>query len=957
MKQLKLYCTLLLFLLIHPIWGQYPFYSNYTINNGLPSNKIYNILEDRNGFIWICTDLGVSRFDGVNFVNYTSNEGLPDNEILGMFEDQKGRIWFNSFSSEPSYYFDGKIYNSSNEPFLKRVKEHKNDERNYLFIVQKNNSIAFLIQQNNTRWIVGKDIQDIEVKFTYEMRSYLFQNILYENTTGYHAISRLELLNWSNGDSVKLEDNGIWGISINYTKAPKRYIYGLLNKANSTNVIRFDMFNGNKTQFPISSKYNRVYDKNGEFLLTTEHSYSIVNDSFNIILKHVDLPFHFDHIYTDHRKNRWFCTPDNGLYFIHYNAPNNIALNYPLNRGIIAIQTTQNFIALRTEINGLMGLNLDGKTELKYLDTFHRRVRGFAETSTHNIIGSDGGIIITDKQFKHPIRLSVQAVKDIEPYSKDLFLIATANNCYIFENNSLTEIFNKRTYAICKIDEHILWLGGIHGIVQVIKKGNTFTNSTISLDPLLDKSRIVDIKCDKKGNIWIATDQKGVFFYSKKYGIKRFSQNSDSRYNLMSDVCFEIQVAEDNGIWLSTQNGICKINYSEGMLLSDFQLQNFSLSEGIPGKIVNSVAFLNNKILLATPDGVYLYNQFPSSIPDVSNTIITEVKINNQIFNNPLKDLPYYLNNIFISYSASFINTGSEYKFKYRVKELNNSWIETNTLQVPLLGLEPGNYTFEICAVNAQGKTGKLSVLNIQINPPWFKQLWFISLCIIIAISSIVYYLQLLKDKVKLSHDLILMRLRILRAQMNPHFVFNALSNIQQLIYLKEHNLANTYIGTLASIMRKSLDYSNKEYITLDKELEYTISYLEIEKLRFTDKFDYTIECLLDLKDQETLYVPPLLIQPMVENSIKHAFKGMQHKGQLHLKIEKITDKQIQYTIKDDGCGFDPKDVTLKDFGIGITKERIELLYKHMSTKGQFTVYSESKKGTTIIIKLPILKD
>ncbi len=957
MNLLKLYFTLLFLLLLNPLWGQYPFYSNYTINNGLPSNKIYNILEDRNGFIWVCTDLGVSKFDGVNFVNYTSNEGLPDNEILGIFEDQKGRIWFNSFSSEPSYYFNGKIYNSTNDPFLKRVKDYKNEERNYYFIVQKNNSMAFLIRQNNTRWIIGKDIQDIEVKFKDEMRSYLFQNILYENSLGFHSLSRLELLTWQKGDSIKIEDNKIWGMSINYSKAPKNYIYGLLNQTNASNVLRFDMNNGHKALFPVHSKYNRIYDNNGEFILTTDHSYSIVNDSFNRIIEHVDLPFRFDFIYTDHKKNRWFSTPDNGLYFIHYNAPINIALKYPLNRGILAIQNTQNVITLRTESNGLLELQLNGQTELKFLDTIHKRTRGFAATSDYYIIGSDGGIVLTDKKFKHPTRISRQAVKDIEPYSDDKVLIATANNCYIFDEHKLIEIYDKRTYAICKIDDQNIWLGGFHGIVKVQKKDTVYNNNPIQLDPLIDRSRIVDIKCDKKGNIWIATDQKGVFFYSKKYGIKRFSQNSDSKYNLMSDVCFEIQVAEDNSIWLSTQNGICKITYNDGLLLSDFQLQNISLSEGIPGKIVNSVAFIDKKILLATPDGVYLYNPLPNTISDISNTIITEVKINNQIFSNTLTNLPYNLNNIIISYSASFINAGSQYKFKYRVKELNNAWVETNNLQVPLLGLEPGNYTFEICAVNAQGKTGKLSVLNIQINAPWFKQMWFIALCSIIVISSIVYYLQLLKDKVKLSNNLILMRLRILRAQMNPHFVFNALSNIQQLIFLKEHNLANTYIGTLASIMRKSLDYSNKEYITLDKEIEYTISYLEIEKLRFTDKFDYTLECSIDTKTQESLYVPPLLIQPMVENSIKHAFKGMQQKGLLQLKIEKTSDNHLQYTIIDNGCGFDSKDVSLKEYGIGITKERIELLYKDMADQGQFTISSELKKGTTITIKLPILKD
>jgi hypothetical protein len=392
-------------------------------------------------------------------------------------------------------------------------------------------------------------------------------------------------------------------------------------------------------------------------------------------------------------------------------------------------------------------------------------------------------------------------------------------------------------------------------------------------------------------------------------------------------------------------------------MLSDFKLQNYSLSEGIPGKIVNSVAFLKNKLLVATPNGVYVYDKYPFMDKELSNTIITGVKVNNTFYSSSELNLPYNENNIIISYSASFINTGGQYRFRYRVKGLNNNWVETNNLQVPLLGLESGDYSFEICSVNAQGDTGAIKKLNIHIKTPWFKQLWFIITISLILLFSIVYYWILLKDKIKLAQNLTLLRLRILRAQMNPHFIFNALSNIQQLIYLKELKSANTYIGTLSSIMRKSLDYSNKEFITLNKEIEYTVAYLNIEKLRFSDKFDYTIECSIDQRQQENIYVPPLLIQPLVENSIKHAFKGLQHKGQLLVKIEMLSEDEIQYKIQDNGCGFDKSKYSPKDYGLGIANERVELLYKKMKIKGSFNVWSEANKGTVITINLPILRD
>lgn len=938
--------------------GEHPYFRNFNINNGLVSNKIYCITEDRYGFIWIGTDQGVSRFDGVQFTNFTSANGLPVNEILGIFEDSKGRIWFNSFSAEPAYYLNGKIYNAHNEPFLKRVLDHKTEERNYSFIVQNNNSIAFLVAEKEKRWIIGKDIRDIEVKYTTELRSPIYQNILIEHQQTYHVISQLEIVSWKKNDSLKLSDFRIWGTNFRYSSAPKGpYIYGLKKESSNNLVYQFDLINERRWFYKVDQKYNNVYDFDGKKFLTGTQTYALMNDSFNRPLEQAELPFIFDFMYYDAKGNKWFGTSDNGIYVINNFSPNKVDMDPAYEKGILSLETGVNALFVRTENKGLLELNSKGEIQVKFFDPNHMRIRGFYQNESFVIVGTDGGFSLMDKQFRHPVLLSKQAVKDIEPGLKDEVLVGAAKHTFIYRHDSLIDVNEKRTYAVCRLDARSLLSGGLDGIYINTESDAGFSTSKYKIDSLLDNTGIIDLKLDNKQNLWIATDQYGLFFHSKKYGLKRFSQNKDRRFNLLSDICSRITIDENNAVWIATQSGISKITYTEGASINDFKVMNYSLSEGIPGKIVSSVALFKDRFYLSCPDGIFYYPKIPNPINVSSSTLINSVWVNSRTYNADTISLPYDENSLLINYASSFINMGNTYRFIYRIKELKNQWTETQNLQIPLLGLNPGKYTFEIASVNTQGEHGAIKTLNIYIQTPWFKQIWFISLILLTLGLSIAYYFKLYKDKMNLGTKLTLMKLRVLRAQMNPHFVFNALSNIQQLINLNQLESAKQYIGTLSIIMRKSLDYSVKEFIRLDKELEYTESYLKIEKLRFSDKFDYIIHSNLPAEEMYNYYVPPLLLQPIVENCIKHAFKSMQVKGLIEIGIERLEGKKLRYTVKDNGKGFDISKIRTNEFGLGIAEERVKLLYKDMKNEASFKLESSEKTGTTITIELPALME
>ncbi|MES2617004.1 MAG: histidine kinase [Bacteroidota bacterium] len=940
-------------------YAGYPYYKNFNINDGLPSNKVYNILEDRYGFIWISTDKGVSRYDGVSFVNFTTREGLPDNDVIGLYEDAVGRIWFQGFSSEPCYYKSGKIYNSKNDTFIRRVKKHRPYGVCMFVLIKQNKSIGFIIEQNNKKLIVGKDIEDIEFKKTVKLSEVPYQQFLIQTGNTYDKISPADWYDWNKGDSSKKIVNKAWGgllqeyaLSMFYSEVPEGDLYGLDPIHHQIWKIRPS--NNTATNFKIAGNFNGLYSNKKYHALVADSTYTVYNIDFSKKIEKQNLPFAFKRIFIDSKGNKWLGSFDNGIYLVRSNTPVKIPLPSGLEKGLLAIKHINGHILLETETNGLLVLDKNNNCTQYFREKGNKTTTGIVDIGDGYIMGNEtGGLVLLDQNFKVIRQLLRWAVKDIEKGGKNEILIGARENSYIYHTypkDTIIYIDIRRTTAICRANQTDIWLGGLKGINKYSIKGKHMAILPLNIHPDIANSRIVDIKNDGSGNMWVATDQKGLFYCPLKGGIIRFTEGSGDK-KLLSDMCLQLLVPNSKEVWLATTKGISKINHTT----KGFTVVNYSVPEGLPGISVNSIALMDSGMYVATPDGLYQFKVLQKSQNETSRTLITQVKVNDSIYAMESLELPYKKNNLIISYASSFINSGNEYRFKYRVKGLNAGWIETNTLQIPLLGIEPGDYNFEIVAVNAQGMAGPMNSFHFVILTPWFRQWWFYGLIAAIVLAIFAYYYILLKEKIDLNKNLDLLRLRILRAQMNPHFVFNALSNIQRLIQIQNLKNAEQYIGTLASIMRKSLDYSAKEFIPLNKEVDYTANYLEIEKMRFDDKFNFNIVNELSADDQEIIFVPPMILQPLVENAVKHAFKGIAHTGELNITIFKTESHLLTYIIEDNGSGF--KNTVITGHGLKITRDRLKLLYKDKPVNASMNINSVANAGTIITIELPILND
>ncbi|MGH1337643.1 MAG: histidine kinase [Aureispira sp.] len=200
------------------------------------------------------------------------------------------------------------------------------------------------------------------------------------------------------------------------------------------------------------------------------------------------------------------------------------------------------------------------------------------------------------------------------------------------------------------------------------------------------------------------------------------------------------------------------------------------------------------------------------------------------------------------------------------------------------------------------------------------------------------------------------LKYQLLRNQMNPHFLFNVLGAIQSFIYTNNPIKAGDFLSSFATLVRAILDNSTQELISITKEIEWLENYVALQALRFGEQLDYSIEIDPALQGQDFL-IPPMLMQPIIENALEHGFKDIPYKGLLSIKMT-LEDEGIQILVKDNGVGFNVNEEKVNKQHVShatrITKERIDLLNKKNAENITFKTRSIPKKGTTVIFHLPL---
>ena len=383
----------------------------------------------------------------------------------------------------------------------------------------------------------------------------------------------------------------------------------------------------------------------------------------------------------------------------------------------------------------------------------------------------------------------------------------------------------------------------------------------------------------------------------------------DASNGLCSNIIHQLAVSED-AIWCASFNGISKVTLKDN---DSTVINNIGISEGLPNIEINDIAILNDTVWVASKNAISFFStntDFTNIVPPLLH--FTSFTVNN--IDRSISDhyqLPYQSNFINIGFEALSFKSKGKINYKYVLINETDSLVSTTTnRRVEFLSLEPGNYTLQ---VNAMNNSGIWSVhparLQFTILQPFWQRWWF-QLFIVLFTSALIYIIvkrriagvrKQEKIKTDFNKQIVLLEMKALRSQMNPHFVFNVMNSIQDYILKNDAKSAQKYLTKFARLVRLILDNSVEGEVVLQDELKAASLYVELEQQRFDYSFQFVMD-VAELLEVDELLIPSMIIQPYLENSIKHGISHLEKEGKIILTVSK-KEEVVLISITDNGVG------------------------------------------------------
>lgn len=311
-------------------------------------------------------------------------------------------------------------------------------------------------------------------------------------------------------------------------------------------------------------------------------------------------------------------------------------------------------------------------------------------------------------------------------------------------------------------------------------------------------------------------------------------------------------------------------------------------------------------------------------------------------------------NNIVIKSDAVYTGLFDKLTYYYRNTTTGDQWLQMKSEVLQLLNQKPGKYSIDLKVVDRFGQEKILPEAAVfEILPPWYQRIWFYGVCLLfgtgVAYVGYKYRLRHFQKEYDLQSKLQQLEMSALKAQMNPHFIFNCLNSIKGLVLIGESEKAVSYIGTFSKLVRSSLDSTEEKLLTLREELDIAENYLSLEQLRYGPKLTWSIRC----QDESLLTavkLPPFILQPLIENAIVHGIKYVDHDGFIHILV--YSEKSnVHLKIIDNGSGLllskareqNNEHTTRKHLGVSLVKRRLKIIdatlsiYDHIDEDGKIS--------------------
>lgn len=961
-----------------------PHFRNYSTDAGLPSPEVHDILQDRRGYIWIATDSGVSRFDGYQFKNYGAEEGLKNNVVFHLQEDPFGRIWMQTMS--------GNLYYSQQDsirpyPYNHLITYHRN-----FFSIPND----FIIKEDGTLYtaLYGLGILRISPEGTSELINLCHYNdIIIQESPGFERFlytvvwrRTLRYLAWEESRLSEKPFMGIYRDSLRQSFILPRNrgftaLYGYADDEIKLFDIRkeLNVYIDNKLRTSIQlpttvAEISRIEDnfwvgfndRKGVRLYRDQEA--ILKNDFQLYLPGNSISA----ICRDRAGGYWFGTLNDGVFY----TPNlDLQVLYQekpgTNSNVLSLEKWKNDQLLFGTDNGAI-YSLDKKGEVTERYRVSGPVFDLWYQPEHDRLWIAGiPMQVTDGKGMRKLSFAPEldipnwvVEKKLHPLrGKELMIGSSGHGIDLIDMkremvtySTLHSTIKERYLEVFEGPDGKIWVGNTRGLFE-------FRDSGLVPPPYfhsLFQLRVEDIDQLADSTLVIGSKGGGLILWKND----KFNHIDKSK-GLTTNMIENITVDSLQQIWVGTLNGLAKVRWLPQKDTS--QVQSFSMAHGLPSNEINDICALGDWMYVATSKGITKLPLVDTTTTAAPNLFLEKISVNGKTRElSDLASLKPSERNLQLTYLCINYKFDGQIQYRYRLSSEKN-WAYTFDRSVNYAALAPGRYLFEVQAQNEAGEWSEPLILSFAIPSPFWMRGWFIVLFAAALIGLIYYWyrrrLARLQKEAGIEREINELQRSALQAQMNPHFIFNCLNSIQNFIASGDKDSAMQYLARFAKLVRTTLKASVEATITLQEEVEVLENYLELEKLRFGSRFNYEIVVDKQLDPFDTT-LPPLLVQPFVENAIIHGFnfEDRSRTGNIFLAYEQ-TGNLLQVTIRDSGIGIEAskrkragKEKLRTSLGMQITSKRLSL--QNQPQNGQSLKVRElvdahgNVAGTEVIIKM-----
>lgn len=908
------------------------------LEQGMPSARVNDILEDQRGFMWIATEgAGLLRFDGHEFQQV--DPGVPSLQPIAtaLAEDSLGRIWFameNELLSYDGLHFNRHFFPVNPGRIIKIVFD---DQQRPL--VASRNAVFWLETISDTLTPASpRSFDRINDLRWHQGKAWLATSgglMAGEETVAPGSWNSLALCK---GQLIAQANHEVWSTdsSINndfrgrFLACRGELLAGLQRDSlilrNARGTARIGEDNG----LPAEEYKGCYIDRSGVvWLYSNSGLFKLPDTGYKL----------FDNLGGEafavlrHNKELLAGT-SKGLVQVAGGSRIRIPANFPYGV-VLAISYFEGTYWLGTE-SGLVSYDGSGYRLVPLEGSGGDFVFALHSDADRLWIGAGSGIFSLSNGR---IRKAVLPESELMP---SVYAISEASDGSLWFATYTQGLFRRFNGEWSNIRE----LGGLS----------------------LDSLRFSSFSAVSAEELYLGTLSEGVFHvFSSGYDHLRPEQMAYAEVRAL-------RVIDASRLWMSTNKGIYQLIHQQNFEIEHLQPSQELMEEGG----ISQALYADDEILLAGTEQGMLLIDIPEvkrqrDNPDLAITAI-------ELFYGQIGGLEEYAKgispythlpeNLKLPYNLNFLSfrlaglTGYEPQnliYRYRINRDQEWTLAGNRREAVFSNLRPGIYEFQ-AQVTRPGEDWGDEVLrySFSIKPPVWQQWWFILISIVLIVGLSYWYfrnrLQRISQRLRLENELMEMERKALRLQMNPHFIFNALDSISSFIFKNDVQQAVRYLNNFAKLMRLTLESSMEHLHPVESEVSILKNYLELEKLRFQGKLDYEID-VSDEIDYD-VGIPPMLIQPHVENAILHGIKPKEGSGKVSIRFY-LDEELLVCEVEDDGIGRArsreiEKRRDHRSMATEINHDRLQLLKRSLGDKVGIEIIDKAEdSGTMVRISLP----